>query len=137
MPALRVVLDTNVLISGIAYPQSIPGKIVGAFRHGALKVVLSDFILDEVVRVLPRLKAARVTVVEAKDVGEALRFMVDIVEPTGNANPEPRDPLDTPILLTLLASGADYLITGDQDLTALAGHYPILTPAEFWARHGD
>ncbi|NCA90917.1 MAG: DNA-binding protein, partial [Gammaproteobacteria bacterium] len=26
-------------------------------------------------------------------------------------------------------------ITGDKDLLALAGDYPVVTPAEFWARH--
>jgi predicted nucleic acid-binding protein len=36
----------------------------------------------------------------------------------------------------LLAGGARYLITGDKDLLALAAHYPIVTPAAFWARHG-
>ena len=30
----------------------------------------------------------------------------------------------------------DYLITGDKDLLALANAHPILTPAEFWRRHG-
>ena len=36
----------------------------------------------------------------------------------------------------VMETGAEYLITGDKDLLALAGHYPIVTPAEFWARHG-
>jgi len=40
------------------------------------------------------------------------------------------------VLATLRASGADYLITGDKDLLALADRYPIVTPAAFWARHG-
>jgi len=34
------------------------------------------------------------------------------------------------------SAGADYLITGDKDLLALAGRYPIVTPARFWAAHG-
>lgn len=55
MPALRVVLDTNVLLSGIAYPASVPGKLIAAWRHGALDVVLSSYILDELRRVLPKL----------------------------------------------------------------------------------
>ena len=33
MTVLRVVLDTNVLLSGIAYPSSIPGKILTAWRR--------------------------------------------------------------------------------------------------------
>ena len=52
---LRVVVDTNVLLSGIAYPGSIPGKIIAVWRHGSIDVLLSSFILEELRRVLPRL----------------------------------------------------------------------------------
>jgi predicted nucleic acid-binding protein len=55
MPQICIVLDTNVLLSGIAYPSSIPGKIVSAWRGGSLEVILSQYILDELQRVLPRL----------------------------------------------------------------------------------
>ena len=55
MATLRVVLDTNVLLSGIAYSASIRGKIMAAWRHGSIEVILSAFILDELQRVLPRL----------------------------------------------------------------------------------
>ena len=34
MPGLRAVLDTNVLVSGLAYPGSVPGRIVTAWRQG-------------------------------------------------------------------------------------------------------
>jgi predicted nucleic acid-binding protein len=30
----------------------------------------------------------------------------------------------------------DYLVTGDKDLLALSESFPIVTPAQFWARHG-
>jgi putative PIN family toxin of toxin-antitoxin system len=52
---LRVVLDTNVILSGIAYPASVPGKIIAAWRHGSLEVFLSMYILEELRRVLPKL----------------------------------------------------------------------------------
>ena len=45
-----------------------------------------------------------------------------------------RDPNDLPKLDTLLSSGADWLVTGDDDLLALAGSYPILKPAAFVTR---
>jgi hypothetical protein len=50
-----VVLDTHVLLSGLAYPGSIPGRLIAAWRHGALDVVLSDPILEELGRTLPKL----------------------------------------------------------------------------------
>jgi predicted nucleic acid-binding protein len=56
--------------------------------------------------------------------------------PSAEPIAELRDAADQPVLGTLLASGAEYLITGDKDLLALAGKYPVVTPGEFWARHG-
>jgi hypothetical protein len=49
MAGLAVVLDTNVLLSGLAYPASVLGRLITAWRFGALEVVLSDFILAELV----------------------------------------------------------------------------------------
>lgn len=36
-----------------------------------------------------------------------------------------------------LAANANYLVTGDKDLLALANIYPIIKPADFWQLHGD
>ncbi|HFJ0421624.1 TPA: putative toxin-antitoxin system toxin component, PIN family [Pseudomonas aeruginosa] len=136
MAGLRVVLDTNVLVSGLAYPGSVPGRIVATWRQGGLDVVLSHYILDELARVLPRLPRIGMTPRDIRDLVDSLMFLVDIVEPVGVQATDLRDPADQPVLLTLLAGKADYLITGDKDLLALANRYPIVTPAEFWARHG-
>jgi putative PIN family toxin of toxin-antitoxin system len=135
--SLRVVLDTNVILSGLAYPGSVPGRIVGAWRQGAIDVVLSRHLLDELARVLPRLNH-RLNWREADfaDLIDILAFQADLVEPEPVSEDAVRDPADLPVLGTLLASRADYLVTGDRDLLALADHFPIITPAEFWARHG-
>ncbi|WP_454752303.1 putative toxin-antitoxin system toxin component, PIN family [Cupriavidus necator] len=129
-------LDTNVLVSGLAYPGSVPGRIVTAWRQGGLEVTLSRYILDELVRVLPRLSRVNMTPAEIRDLADSFMFLADVVEPEGTQDANLRDPADQPVLLTLLAAKADYLLTGDKDLLALASQYPILTPAEFWARHG-
>ncbi|WP_222872826.1 hypothetical protein [Hankyongella ginsenosidimutans] len=55
MARLRVVPNANVLVSGIAYPGSIPGKIIGTWRAGGIDIVPSRHIIDEMIRVLPRL----------------------------------------------------------------------------------
>lgn len=136
MAGLRVVLDTNVLVSGLAYPGSVPGRIVAIWRQGGLDVALSHYILDEMVRVLPRLSRIGMTSAEIRDLADSFMFLADVVEPEGAQDANLRDPADQPVLLTLLAAKADYLITGDKDLLALANQYPIVTPAEFWARHG-
>jgi putative PIN family toxin of toxin-antitoxin system len=136
MARLRVVLDTNVLVSGLAYAGSIPGHIVGVWRQGGMDVVLSHYILNEIVKVLPRLSRIQLSDTEIRDLVDSLMFLADVIEPDAEQEPTLRDPADQQVLGTLRASGADYLITGDRDLLVLAGKYPIVTPAEFWARHG-
>lgn len=76
------------------------------------------------------------TPAEIRDLTDGFMFLADIVEPQGARDVNLRDPADQPVLLTLVASKANYLVTGDKDLLALAHDYPIVTPAEFWARHG-
>jgi putative PIN family toxin of toxin-antitoxin system len=137
---LRVVLDTNVLLSGIAYPASVPGKILAAWRHGSVDVLLSSYILDELRRALPRLAHRHgLTSVEIDDLVDALSIQAEVIEPLPGLEPDLRDFDDQPVLGTLLAalktSGANYLITGDKDLLAMAERYPIVAPARFWATH--
>jgi uncharacterized protein len=136
MAGLRVVLDTNVLVSGLAYPASIPGRIVVLWRQGGLDVVLSRYILDETARVLPRLSRIQLNADEIRDLVDSLMFLADIVEPEVNTEPALRDAADQKVLGTLLSAKADYLITGDKDLLALAEKYPIVAPSTFWQRHG-
>lgn len=140
MATLRVVLDTNVLLSGIAYPASVPGKILAAWRHGSVDVLLSAYILDELRRVLPRLAHRHgLTSAEIDDLVDALSIQAEVIEPLPDLEPALRDFDDQAVLGTLLAaleaSGANYLITGDKDLLAMAERYPIIAPAAFWATH--
>jgi putative PIN family toxin of toxin-antitoxin system len=137
MATLRVVLDTNVLVSGLAYPGSLPGRIVAAWRRGSLEVILSHYILEELARVLPRLNhRLHFAPADFQDLIDSLALTADLVEPQPTSVPL-RDAADRPILGTLLAAQADYLVTGDKDLLELSAHHPILTPAQFWERHGD
>ncbi|MAO13053.1 putative toxin-antitoxin system toxin component, PIN family [Marinobacter sp.] len=141
MASIQVVLDTNVIISGLAYPSSAPGRVMQAWRSGALDVVLSEYILDEIRRVLPRLSHRHgMTDAEIDDLVDILSFLAELVDPVKLPDDAVRDKNDTPVLGTLVAGmqahGVDYLITGDKDLLALAGQFPVVTPADFWARHG-
>jgi len=141
MPTLRVVLDTNVLVSGLAYPASVPGRIMAASRHGSIEVLLSAYILDELRRVLPRLAHRHgLSTAEIGDLVDVLSIQAELVEPLPAQDAELRDPDDGPVLGSLVAALAvadvDYLITGDKDLLQLADRYPIVDPATFWAKHG-
>ena len=136
MAGLRIVLDTNVLVSALAYPGSIPGRILNAWREGEVDLVLSRYILDEMVRVLPRLPRIKLTPAEIRDLADSFLFLAEIVEPSTEPEAALRDPTDQFVLGSLRAAQADYLVTGDKDLLALGERYPIVTPAIFWERHG-
>ena len=82
MATLRVVLDTNVLLSAIAYPGSVPGKILAAWRHGSIEVVLSPYILEELRRVLPRLSHRHgLTEAEIADLVDVLGILAEVIDP--------------------------------------------------------
>ena len=51
---MKIVIDTNVLISGMLNPSGPPGRIVDLLRSGALQVVVDDRILSEYTDVLRR-----------------------------------------------------------------------------------
>jgi uncharacterized protein len=134
---IHVVLDTSVLLSGLAYPASIPGAIVAAWRGGSLQVSLSHYILDELRRVLPKLRALHGLPPDGiADLVDCLAFQADLVEPAAHWDAQLTDPFDQAILGTLVAAKADYLITGDKALLALAEKSPVLAATQFWQMHG-
>ncbi|MCL7945157.1 putative toxin-antitoxin system toxin component, PIN family [Marinobacter sp. ATCH36] len=141
MASIQVVLDTNVIFSGMAYTSSVPGKIMQAWRSGHIEVFLSDYILDEVRRVLPRLRHRHgLSDAEVDDLVDILSFLAEVIEPEDLPGESARDMNDTPMLGTLVTGirhhCVNYLITDDKDLLALADSYPVITPSEFWSRHG-
>ncbi|MDR0592112.1 MAG: PIN domain-containing protein, partial [Bifidobacteriaceae bacterium] len=78
---MRLVLDTNVLVSGLAYPGSLPGRLVGAWRSGAVELATSQFILGELARVLPAMRPPRLTETEASQLVELVEFNAQVVVP--------------------------------------------------------
>lgn len=131
---MKVVLDTNVLISGLMLPDSIPGKIVSAWRNAHFDLLLSDPQLAEIAKVLAYPKIAHRLQWEIHQIEQfvlLLRFKTHIVEIKQVEAEVPDDPDDNMILATFLAGRAEYLVSGDSDLLALQHQYPILTPAEF------
>lgn len=131
---MRLILDTNVLISGLISPVSVPGKIIKAWRNEEVDFVFSEEGIAELTRVLnyPRVsKYLKWNELEIINFVSILRFKCKIVDITGvNAN-VPADPDDSHILAALIVSEADFLITGDKGILDLKEKYKILTPAEF------
>lgn len=137
---MRAVLDTNVHVSGLLLPQSIPGRILRAWRDGQFTIVTSEPLLVELARVLNYPKIQRRIGWQAEVVDRyisLLRFRTEVVVPDLRrieVSVPVRDRDDEMVLGTYLASGADLIISGDQDFLALHQHYPIETPDQFCRR---
>ena len=135
---MRVVIDTNVFVSGLMIPDSLPGRIVRVWEQSGFTLVTSEALMAELSSVIayPKIRPR----VERSDEELAafyiaIRLMAELVDLEGVQGDVAPDPDDTMVLQTLIAGQADYLITGDKALLALAERYPIVTPAEFAARH--
>lgn len=131
---MKAVLDTNILISALFLPQSIPGKILAAWGDNKFELTLSEFILDETARALAYPKiAARVGWSSAQISAylQLFRFHCEIVAMPDEIQNLVADKTDNAVLATLTSSGADYLVTGDQDLLVLRDRFAIVTPMEF------
>lgn len=134
---MRLVLDTNMLVSGLLFPDGPPSRLVKAWRSGAFDLVISDFVIDELTRtwahLAPRLMSSPDDLADFIDTigvrAELLHIDAAMLAQASSAGLP--DPNDLPVLALLIGSGADHLVTGDKNLLALADTCPILTPAEF------
>jgi putative PIN family toxin of toxin-antitoxin system len=132
---LRVVLDSNVLISALLSPGGAPAKLVLASVSGELELVVSPLLLDEVRRALgyPKLRQ-RITAAEADAfVGWLDRAAYVAEDPAGQPPVNSEDPGDD-YLIALAADTAALLVSGDHHLTDLTGQIPVLTPAGLISR---
>jgi putative PIN family toxin of toxin-antitoxin system len=135
---MRVVIDTNVFVSGLMLPASVPGKILAVANAGGFQIVLSEPMLEEISAALHYPKVRKRIALSDDEIDryvQALRFTADVVDPANLTVQVPGDRDDDVILATLVAATADWLITGDAALFALADRYPIVTPADFSAQH--
>jgi uncharacterized protein len=133
---VKIILDTNVLVSGLAYPKSVPGKAIAAWREGRFDLVIPLAQLEEVGRVLAYPKVRRILGWDDEAIGRFLKHLylrAEIVEPAPPAVPL-RDRDDLHVLAALAARLADVLVTGDADLLVLKDRYAIETPADFAKR---
>ena len=131
-----IVADTNVLASGLVYPNSTPGKIVQAWQNNKIELIVSDYILDELERILPRLKKNTLTPEKIARLRKLFHFKATVINPDEICENELTDENDLPVLALLIGSSADVLATGDKALLGLSDKYPIMTAADFWDRWG-
>ncbi len=140
MSRLRVVLDTNVLLSALLFANGRLSWVRRAWQEGVLVPLLSRATIEELLRVLhyPKFRLS------AAERGELLADVLPCCETVKIDDPAPilppcRDKHDTMFLELALVGHAEFLVTGDADLLALAGSFdiPIVTPAELRERSQD
>jgi len=133
---MRVVLDTNILLSALISPHGVPDTIYRAWRAGRFEVVTSRVQLDEIRRAsrYPKLQA----ILQPAKVGVMINNLqrAEVLEHL-TMDVEANDPNDSFLLAMALAGDADYLVTGDRRAGLLQrGHIErtrIVTPAAFCA----
>ena len=134
---MKVVIDTNVLVSALLKRDSVPGRILRAVWEGSLELLLSPPLREELAAVLeyPKIKKRLVALgVESGPFLDLLPFFTTEVGIGDVAVSMPRDTDDQMVLATLVAGLGDWLITGDKDLLELQDQYAILTPVAFVER---
>jgi len=134
---MRVVLDTNVLLSGLMTPTGVPGRIVAAWIDAEFELVMSLDQVSEVARVLayPKIRDRLCWDQERiESFIKQLHVRAEVIDLGSTAAEVPRDPKDSPVLAPLVAAKADLLVTGDADLLALRSGHAIETPTEFGSR---
>ena len=137
---MRVVLDTNVLVSALLFRGGPPARLLAAWRLGAFELLVSEYLIEELSRTWMRLATRHQRKpADLNDFLDTLRLRcaltpldpAALIQATASGL---RDPDDLPILAMLIGARADFLVTGDKDLLALEQAYPILSPAGFESR---
>ncbi len=114
---MRVVLDSNVLISALFW-RGTPRRLVTLAAEGRFQSVTSPEILEEVDRV-PGGKF-RVSADDRADILRDIRSWSEVVVPGApSTEVAVRDPGDRKVLACAFGGGADFLVTGDDDLLVL------------------
>jgi putative PIN family toxin of toxin-antitoxin system len=126
---VKVVLDTNVFLSGIFWAGTA-SEVLNLWAKDRVEVIVSPFILEEYERILGEMDQRRP--------GQSDFWRLFIVQFSTLIHPREmfrlcRDPKDNMFLDCAVAGGAKYLVSGDKDLLMLKGvaGVKILSPAEF------
>ena len=128
---MRILIDTNVLISAILFPGSLPNRVVKKVisEH---TLILSPGIIDEATEVFRRKFPKRVP-----DLEQFFQQLTYELPPAVRETPKRLvrviwDENDVHVLAAALAANADIFLTGDHDFAELPMTKPmVLTPRQF------
>lgn len=128
---MRVILDTNVFISGIFW-SGPPTQILKAWENGKIKLIISPEILDEYKRIGEIISKKYKTI----DIEPFLDLLVFHAEMTPSFQLDyqvTNDPNDEMFISCAVVSKAKIIVSGDKHLLDVSGfnHIDILRPREF------
>ena len=132
---LRVVIDTNVLVSGVILPSSRTGGVILHLRRGKLTPLYCIEMLEELAGVLtrPRIRDKyHVTDADIRAIIDLILLKGEIIRPADRIS-ESRDPKDDIFLSVAVAGQADLIVSGVDDLLSLDPFrgISIIGPAAF------
>jgi putative PIN family toxin of toxin-antitoxin system len=127
---VRVVLDTNVLLAGVATHGLCEGLLAICLKDHS--IVLSEHILDEFAKNYAKKFKASTQLTER--IVATMRKFSELVIPAGVSPDACDDASDLPVLGTAVAGNVDCLVTGDRGLLALKEYrgIPIVSPRELY-----
>ncbi len=120
---MKIVMDTNVLISGIFF-SGPPYHILKAWKEGEIKIAISEDILTEYQRIAEEL-SKQFPGVDIEQILELLTIHAEIVDTHGFETTACQDPDDNMFLSCALASKSKIIVSGDKHLLKIAGYEGI------------
>jgi len=128
---MKVVVDTNVVISGVFF-GGMPSRVLEAWRDGEFDLVVSPEVLEEYRRVGEELMA-RFPGVSLAPFLALLVMNAEIVEAPGLSDQVSRDRDDDKFIACALAANCQTIISGDKDLLEVTGYQglKVVAPREF------
>ena len=136
---MRLVVDTNILVSALLSATSLPARIILLWRAGRFDLLTAAEQLDEFARVTryPKIRERLTPAVAGRLVND-LRALAVTLDPLPAVDVSP-DPDDNYLLAIAMAGSADFLVTGDKrDLLGLGAHAGtrIISVRDFLDLHG-
>lgn len=132
---MRIMLDTNILISIIFFPSRVTREFTRQVGIGN-RIVLCDYVIEELRLVVDRKFPGRKKILEQFFYELPFELVYTPKDLNLEDFPAVRDSKDTPILATAILENIDILVTGDKDLRVLETEYPeIMTMSEFIERY--